>query len=312
MDTKTNQGNLPIVSIVIPAFNHGAYLMGAIESVLIQDYPNLELIVLNDGSTDNTAEILKQYEGCFYWETQSNIGQAKTLNKGWAMAKGDILGYLSADDFLLPGAVRKLVKCLLVNKGAVLCYPNFQLVDSKSRVIRNVIAPDYNYFEMVTKLLCAPGPGALFLKQAYLRAGEWNPSLRRFPDYEYWLRLGLEGDFIHLSENLAAFRVHEESFSFSETNINDSEEASRIISAYYLETKHIPGNVQDAKRLALSNSIMLSAQLHLRSGRYLLGVKRIFKAILLSPFLLLSIRSYKLIFHGVFNRLLYKLLFILK
>ncbi len=303
---------MPKVTIVIPAFNHATYLIQAIESILIQDYPNLELIVLNDGSTDNTAEILKQYDGRFYWETHSNMGQAKTLNKGWAMAKGDILGYLSADDFLLPGAIGKLVKCLLDNKGAVLCYPNFQLVDSKSRVIRNVSAPDYSYFEMVTSLLCAPGPGAIFLKEAYLKAGEWNPTLRRFPDYEYWLRLGLEGDFIHLKENIAAFRVHAKSFSFSETNIDDSEEAFRIISAYFSERKLIPGEVKDAEEIAISNSIMLSAQLHLRSGRYLLGTKRFIKAISLSPTLLLSTKPYKLIFHGMFNRFLHKFLFVLK
>ena len=122
----------------------------------------------------------------------------------------------------------------------------------------------------------------------------------------------MEGDFIHLKENIAAFRVHAKSFSFSETNVDDSEEASRIISAYFSERKPIPVDVKDAEELAISNSVMLSSQLHLRSGRYLLGAKMFIKAISLSPTLLLSTKPYKLIFNGMFNSFLHKFLFILK
>lgn len=304
--------NFPLVSIVIPAYNHSGYLSQAIDSVLAQNYPNIELIVLDDGSTDNTIQILGQYKDAFYWESHANMGQAKTLNKGWGIAKGDIFGYLSADDILLPGALDKLVQCLLSNQGAVLCYPDFQLIDSESRVIRNVDAPDYSYYEMVTHLLCAPGPGALFLKQAYSQAGEWNPSLRRFPDFEYWLRLGREGGFIHLRENLAAFRIHNESFSFSETGIEDSEEACRIIHSYYLEQKNIPDDVLDAKSIAISNSILLAAQLHLRSGRYVLGLKRLFAATKASPCTVFSIRSCRLILNGLFNRVFHRILYAIK
>jgi glycosyltransferase involved in cell wall biosynthesis len=90
--------NTPLVSIVVPAYNHADYLKECIESILAQDYPRVELIVLNDGSTDMTPAILLAYGDRFRWENQANMGQSATLNKGWAMASGDILAYLSADD----------------------------------------------------------------------------------------------------------------------------------------------------------------------------------------------------------------------
>ena len=83
----------PLVSIVIPAYNSMPYLEEAIESVLSQDYPKIELIVLNDGSTDNTREFLEKYKGKFYYDSHTNMGQAATLNKGWKLIRGDIIGY---------------------------------------------------------------------------------------------------------------------------------------------------------------------------------------------------------------------------
>ena len=102
----------PLVSIVIPAYNHATYLDEAIQSILKQDYPNIELIVLDDGSTDNTRAVLAKYAGMFHWETHKNMGQANTLNKGWQMSKGEVLSYLSADDVLLPHAVSTSMKYL--------------------------------------------------------------------------------------------------------------------------------------------------------------------------------------------------------
>src|SRR5207247_391526 len=94
----------PLVSIVTPAYNQAEYLAETIESVLAQDYPNLEYIVLDDGSTDHTREVLKKYDGKLRWESHKNMGQARTLNEGWRKANGVYIGYLSSDDILYPGA----------------------------------------------------------------------------------------------------------------------------------------------------------------------------------------------------------------
>ena len=102
----------PKVSIVIPAYNHGNYLKSAIESVLNQTYQNIELIVIDDGSSDNTIEVLKNTKGNFKWFSQQNLGQSLTLTKGWKLARGEILGYLSADDILLSNAVEISISAL--------------------------------------------------------------------------------------------------------------------------------------------------------------------------------------------------------
>lgn len=299
------------VSIVIPAYNHGRYLPEAIESVLNQDYQNLELIVLDDGSTDTTREVLEGYGNRFYWESHRNMGQANTLNKGWRMAKGEILAYLSADDVLLPQAVSMSVKYLLENSDAVLSYCDFQLIDPESRVVRNVIAPEYSYKEMVTKFICAPGPGAFFQRDAFLKTNGWDPMFRQSPDYECWLRLGLIGRFCHIPEQLAAFRVHEESQSFSQTTAERAEEALKIIQKYF-RLPDIPAEIVSAKNQALASARLMVAQLHLRSGRYGMGFMQICVAISLSPKTFFSLRVLRMLANGIFNRFAHKLLWTIK
>lgn len=303
--------SFPLVSIVIPAYNHAKYLPEAIESILVQDYKNVELIVLDDGSMDNTLEVLKNYEGKFYFESHTNMGQANTLNKGWRMAKGEILAYLSADDVLYPQAVSECVACLQINQQAVLCYPNFDLIDPQSRVVRNVIAPQHSYREMVTKFICAPGPGAFFLRSAYEKAGEWDPKLRHSPDYEYWLRLGLHGSFSHVNANLAAFRVHEGSQSFALTTIERAEEALRIMDKYY-QLPNLPTDILAARDVAFANANVVVAQLHLRSSRYKEAALRIKHAFRLAPKTLFSIKVFRMLANGLLNRFIHKSLWVIK
>src|SRR6185503_111739 len=95
----------PLVSIVIPAYNLGHYVGATIDSVLAQDYPRVELIVIDDGSKDDTREVLARYTGRMRWESQPNAGQVAAMNRGWGMASGEILSWIGADDLLLPDAV---------------------------------------------------------------------------------------------------------------------------------------------------------------------------------------------------------------
>ena len=307
--TKTS---LPKVSIVIPAYNHALYLNESIGSVLNQTYSNIDLIVLDDGSTDDTSEVLRQLKGQFFWESHQNMGQSLTLNKGWRMAKGSILSYLSADDVLYPDAVERCVKVLSENPQAALCYPDFDLINPSSDVIRSVSAPEYSYDEMVIDFKCAPGVGAFFRRSCYEKAGEWNPELRHHPDYEYWLRLGLHGEFVHLKESLGGFRVHEESQSFRSVSIYLGDEPIRIIKSY-LERADVPQRISNQSAIALSNASFMAAQTHLRSGLYATAMQRIYEAARYStkPFYS-SITPYKKIANGLVNKFAHRLLWRLK
>jgi hypothetical protein len=223
------------------------------------------------------------------------------------MAKGEILAYLSADDLLLPRAVTRSVECLLSHPEAVLSYCDFDLIDPESRVVRRVTAPDYSYMEMVTKFICAPSAGAFFWRAPFLKTGGWNTKIHRFPDYDCWLRLGLQGQFVRIPESLAAFRVHDGSQSFSETPVDRAEEALRVISGFY-DLPDLPGEVLAVKIQAMGNAHLLVAQLHLRSGRYLMAFREMASAARLSPGSLLSVRFLRMFVNGLFNRYVHKIL----
>jgi glycosyltransferase involved in cell wall biosynthesis len=295
----------PLVSIVIPAYNYARYLDEAIESVLSQSYKDIELIVLDDGSTDNTRKVLEKYTGRFYWETQKNLGQSETLNKGWRMSKGEILAYLSADDVLFPDAVATSVEWLLGHPDVVLTYCDYELIGPDAAPLRRVNAPDFDYREMVVKFVCPPGPGAFFRRSAFETTGLWDGSLRLSPDYDYWLRLGLLGKFLRIPGVLAGFRVHGGSQSFAAVDDQRSDEYVRVISRYY-DSQLVPVGLLADEQEALSNAYIAAARSHLRSGRYSKGLARLWRGISLYPRNLLASRTYKFVAHGLFNHLRYR------
>src|SRR5687768_2684338 len=106
----------PLVTIIVPTYNRAGLLEQAMDSVLEQAYPNLELLVLDDGSTDETREVLARYaerhSDRLRWTRHENVGQARTLNRGFELARGELIGYLNSDDLMLPGAIEKLAAAL--------------------------------------------------------------------------------------------------------------------------------------------------------------------------------------------------------
>jgi glycosyltransferase involved in cell wall biosynthesis len=297
----------PLVSIVVPCFNQGSYLRQAIESVLSQDYSRIELIVLDDGSTDDTRDVLVAYAGRFHYETHANMGQARTLNKGWGMSQGRFLSYLAADDFLLPGAVRTSVEKLLAYPEIVLTYCDFNIVGPKSHVLRQVRTAEFSYRDLALEIICQPGPGVFFRRDAFERAGFWDGLLRQIPDYEYWLRLGLEGPFIRIPKILAAYRVHDRSQSFAPISASGAEEIVNVISVHFRSTR-LPPEIARAKPEAMSNAHIIAARLHLRSSRYLAALNHMKQAFALYPRGYLRLRTWQLLANGLLNRIAYKLL----
>jgi glycosyltransferase involved in cell wall biosynthesis len=293
--------DLPLVSMVIPAYNLAPYLDEAIQSVLKQDYANVELIVLDDGSTDHTREVLEKYTGRFHWETHENMGQASTLNEGWQLSKGEIQAYLSADDALLPNAVSTSIRCLMEHPEFVMVYCDFNLIDPNSRIIRRVNAPEVSYHDMVVKNICAPGPGAFFRREGFEAVGMWNPHLKRAPDYEFWLKLGRKGYFRRIPEVLASLRVHADSLSFARVDPYTAEEPVRIMSAYFCEA-NVPAAIKASEGEALSNAHLISSRVHLRSNRYGAAASHLWQALKLHSKNLVAKRTLRLLANGLFNR----------
>lgn len=301
----------PLVSIVIPSYNHGTFVAEAVQSMLAQDYSAVELIVIDDGSIDGTSEVLASLGSGFYWESQSNVGQARTLEKGWRMAKGEVLGYLSADDVLMPSAVRESVAELAAHPEAVATYCDFNLIDPESRVVRRVETPDFNYCDMLVNVTCPPGPGAFFRRAAYEAAGPWNSAYRQMPDYDFWLRLGLYGSFIRIPRVLAAFRVHETSQTYSRTTPECAVEPVYIINRI-LRHPDLPPVLHLQSDLALGNAYLVSAQLHLRAGRLTSGARAVAMALRRAPRSVLSPRALHRLVNAALNRASHRLLWWIK
>jgi len=296
----------PWVTIVIPAYNHAAYLPAAIKSVLEQTYPFVELIVIDDGSTDHTLQTLKDMTGDFQWLTQQNQGQSRTLERGWQMARGELIGYLSADDLLKPDAIRIAVQALQAQPDAVATYCDFELIDLHGRKVRRVTLPVFNYQDMLTQVSCPIGPGAIFRQSAYRSAGAWSPAFKQMPDYDFWLRMGLQGEIIHLPHVLAGFRIHESSQTFAVTTIERAYEPIAIIQQTL--THPLADKFQPLKNKSLASAHLVSAQLHLRAGRIALASNCIRHASRYSLVTVLSFRSIRLLLNAALNRGAHKIL----
>ena len=123
-------------------------------------------------------------------------------------------------------------------------------------------------------MICPPGPGPVFRRSTFEQAGLWDAKYGQMPDYDYWLRLGLEGEFVRIPQVLANFRVHELSQTFSQASQDRAEEPVRIIQGFF-ENPAVPADLRGLRAQALSRAYLVSAQLHVRSGRFGRGWRNI-------------------------------------
>lgn len=205
----------PTVTIVTPSYQQAPYLEEALRSVAEQDYPHIEHIVVDGGSTDGSVEIIKQHdERLAWWVSEPDGGQAVALNRGFARATGELLGWLNSDDALLPGAVSAAVAALEERPEATLVYGDNALVDEHG-VRQGVLLA--RLFDLATMLRTCqnhiPQPGSLFRRDAFVRAGGLNEEGYYYFDFELVLALGLQGPAVRLERPLGVYRLHDDSKS---------------------------------------------------------------------------------------------------
>jgi len=280
--SETESGNMPLVTVITPAYNREALIEETILSVLKQDYPNIEYIVLDDGSTDNTLQIIKKHQDKLRWVTHENLGETRTVNKGFSMVRGEIIGVVNSDDPLLPGAVSKLVETLVKNSGVVVVYPDWEMIDERGRVIQTMRSYDFtSYADMVRKHFCLPGPGAFFRREMVEKIGGRDPEFRYVADLEFWFRAGILGSFMRVPEVLATFRVHAGSATVSQRGSLMAVEHVALIEKLY-SLPEIPESAQAVKKEALSSAFFVAGA-NLNKGAFFDKVKYFSKAIYLCP-----------------------------
>jgi glycosyltransferase involved in cell wall biosynthesis len=249
---------LPTVSIITPAYNRASLLDETILSVLSQDYPNLEYIVLDDGSTDDTLEVIKRHTPAVSCYSHRNMGETRTVNKGFEMSSGEIVGVVNSDDPLLPGAVSSAVNYLLANPDTVVVYPDWIMIDENGNKIREIITHDYDYLEMIRLHHCMPGPGTFFRRSVYEAIGGRDPAYRYVADFDFWLRAGLVGPFARLRRTLATFRHHSTSASVSARGLEMAREHLALVDAFFARDD-LSDDVLKTKREAYSSAYYIAA-----------------------------------------------------
>jgi len=257
--------NWPRVTVVTPSFNQGRYLEQTILSVLNQNYPNLEFIIMDGGSTDNSLEIIRKYGNYLtHWESKHDDGQAAAIADGFRLASGDVLAYLNSDDMYLPGALRKVGEFFKEHELAQFMYGDCLIIDSQNKVIRRIYPIDFNRDIFLHDNAIIPQQAAFWRRDLYLRVGEIDRTLRFCMDYELWMRFMLAGTaLVRVKDVLAAFRWHGDS------------KTSRLQHILYEEYRSIFQEVT-GRPLGRRNSLKI---LYLRLIRYCLEPRGLLEAI---------------------------------
>jgi glycosyltransferase involved in cell wall biosynthesis len=189
---------LPKVSIVTPSFNQGQFIEETIRSVLLQDYPNLEYIIIDGGSSDNTLEIIEKYqEWITYWVSEPDHGQSHAINKGFAQATGEVFGWLNSDDYFHPDALRTLLHFRQKSLDAVAWVGACRDVDIDGKRLkkRSPRVGRKEEFGNWSRDAWIPQPSCLFDAKAFKDVGKIDEDLDFVMDVDLWMRLAQRGEF---------------------------------------------------------------------------------------------------------------------
>ena len=201
--------NLLKVSIVTPSYNQAAYLEATIQSVLSQNYPNLEYIIIDGGSTDGSVEIIKKYhDRLAFWISEADKGQTDAINKGFSRATGEILAWLNSDDTYQPGAVAKAAAALEANRDASMVYGDANFINAEGRVIGRFPAAQTDYRKLRQGYVHIPQQAAFFRAEYWRQVAPLDDNFFFAMDYDLWVRLSALAPLVYVPDTWANFRMH--------------------------------------------------------------------------------------------------------
>lgn len=200
---------LPKVSIITPSFNQGQYLEETIRSVLAQDYPNLEFIIVDGASKDNSVDIIRKYESHLaWWVSEKDQGHADALNKGFARATGDILAWINSDDTYAPGAVSEAVAFLNAHPEVGMVYADANLTDENGQVVGKFAAKQTSYHQMLRGSVHIPQATTFYRANLWRKLGPLDLTLFFAFDYNMWVKFAKVSEVRYIPRLWANFRLH--------------------------------------------------------------------------------------------------------
>lgn len=222
------------ISVIIPTYNHAQYLGEAIESVLRQDYPDMEVIVVDDGSSDNTWEVTASYRGKITCVEQPNGGCALARNTGLNIATGEYIAFLDSDDSLLPGSLR--VRAEYLNNHpqvGLVCGDVIEIYNEGDQRLKSlrVNPPKHpENFRWETVEFCATSSSLMARRTCFAKAGNFEATLRQGQDWHMWVRLALHTNMVYLPLPIAFYKIHDSNVTLDLARVNHYNRiASRLI-----------------------------------------------------------------------------------
>ncbi len=231
--------DLPLVSIVTPSYNQAAYLEATIRSVLSQDYPYIEYIIVDGGSTDGSLDIIQRYaDRLAWWVSEPDAGQTDAINKGFARASGEILAWLNSDDTYEPGAIRAAATFLQQHPTVGLVYGDANYIDEAGQVIGRFPAAQTDYRRLLQGYVHIPQQAAFFRAALWRQVAPLDPSFYFAMDYDLWVRLARITTLHYLPGQVwANFRLQSQAKSVAE----DDRCWPEMLRVYTRERGHKPG-----------------------------------------------------------------------
>lgn len=212
---------LPKITIITPSYNQGQFIRHTIDSVLSQNYPDLEYIVVDGGSIDDTVSVLKSYGDKIIWSSKKDKGQTDAINQGLKLSTGEILAYLNSDDILMPGALKRVGE-YYARTGADWITGDYIVIDQDGRptrsgwlirIYKRLLMAIYSPIILKIADNMIPQPSAFWSRKAYEQIGKFDEKLQYVMDYDYWLRLSKHYRPHNLHVTLSGFRTHDTSKS---------------------------------------------------------------------------------------------------
>jgi GT2 family glycosyltransferase len=271
----------PLVSIVTPSFHQARYLEQTLRSVLEQDYPRIEYLVIDGASKDGSVDIIRKYENKLaYWVSEKDSGQGEAINKGLSRATGEIIAWINSDDYYLPGAVSAAVKVFEQNPDVVLIYGDMLAVDENGRTTNLM---KYGQLSLAD-LLCFQiigQPSVFFRKDALQKAGMLDTTFHFLLDHHLWIRIAQQGKILHVPQVWSAARYHAEAKNRAKA-AEFGQEAFRILDW----AKKQPGLVEtisSVERRARASANRVDARYLLDGGQPWSASKAWMRALFIHP-----------------------------
>lgn len=200
----------PLVTIITPSYNQAAFLEKTMRSVLEQDYPAIEYMVIDGVSNDGSADIIKKYEEKLaWWVSEKDTGQAEAINKGLSRARGEFVAWLNSDDYLMPGAVSAAVKALQQNPDSSFVFGNVRVVTPEQTILNQLTYKNWTLKDLMAFHII--GQPAVFMRRIALeKAGFLDQSYHFLLDHHLWIRLASVGEMTYIPQLWASAHYHED------------------------------------------------------------------------------------------------------